>query len=67
MEQHTFEISGLLNSQFNFGHMHEKLGQETTPLELAILLGSMVHSMSSFTISDDGNSLRLEWVQQYAI
>ena len=67
MEQHTFEISGLLNSQFKCRPMHEKSGQEITQLELAILLGSMVHSMSSFTISDDGNSLKLEWVQQYII
>jgi hypothetical protein len=67
MDHHVFEVSELLGTQSKCEDVHRRFGQEATPLELAILCGSMAHSMSSFTISDDGDCLRLEWVQRYTI
>ncbi len=67
MDQHILEISSSLCSEFSFGPKHERYGQETTPLELAILCGSMGHLMASFTVGDDGESLQLEWLQKYTM
>ena len=63
MEIYTLEISKSLSPTFDFGDIGE--GSNISEVELAILCGAMMNSVSSFSIDDKGTSLRLEWQQMY--
>jgi len=67
MKQHTLELSQSLIPDFGVG-TQESLGRsELSVFELSMLCGSMVHPMSTFSISSDGTSFSTEWVQKYPI
>lgn len=67
MQQHTLELSQTLIPGFCAGKINQQSGGEMTAFELSMMCGSMVHRMSTFSISSDGSALSMEWVQKYPI
>lgn len=67
MGQHSLEFSvGLIPS---FAVEVSKNGHSSpfSDFELSMMCGVMVHPASSFSIDDAGESLSIEWAQDYPI
>jgi hypothetical protein len=67
MQQHILEFSQTLIPSFSVEVSNRKRSNSLSDFELSMMCGVMVHPASSFTIDDDGTSLRIEWVQDHPI
>jgi hypothetical protein len=67
MQQHTLEFSQTLIPSFNINVSNGETGKPLSTFELSMLCGSMVHPASTFSVDIEGNSLSIEWVQEYPI
>lgn len=67
MEQHTLELSQTLNPNFRIERPSPPASRNLTSFELSMLCGAMVHPASSFSMSDEGDALSIEWVQEYPV
>jgi len=65
MEHHCLELSYTLIPDFCVRKHSQPTTHGIGPFELAMLSGSMVHPMSSFSVDFEGTSLAVEWVQEF--
>ena len=67
MEQYTLELSNTLNPKFCIEKPSGIQSRQLTPFELSMLCGAMAHPSLSFSMSDEGDALSIEWAQNYPI
>jgi hypothetical protein len=67
MQQHALEFSQTLIPSFNIKAPSGEATNSLSAFELSMLCGCMVHPASTFSVDIEGNSLSIEWVQEYPI
>jgi hypothetical protein len=67
MEHHILELSSTLNPSFIIEQPSRQQGHLITPFELSMLCGAMAHPSLTFSVSDEGDALSIEWVQKFPI
>ena len=67
MGQYLFEFSKSLIPSFAVEVSKDVHSRPFSDFELSMMCGVMVHPASSFSIDDAGESLSIEWAQDYPI
>ena len=67
MEHYTLELSQSLNPNFRVERPSMPESRKLSSFELAMLCGAMVHPALSFSMSDEGDALSFEWLQEHPV
>jgi hypothetical protein len=66
-EHHSLEFSQTIDPNFCLGNFPRTRDGACNPFEFSMVFGATVHMAVTFSISEDGSALRIEWMQEYPV